>query len=331
MRKRKAVKTHFYWRKKRIILLLLIVAFLLLLPVPIFTVFLFHHVNYSTLEGAPDQKRIHTAEEYKLEVNERTISTADGEYLWCAEVPTTREPRAVVIFLSGLTQPSVTAFYGHAQWLQNKGYISFLLEVRAHGESSGNCLGFGYTEIEDLKAMVRYIKLNQEYKDLPLVVYGVSLGGTIALNGVGEIPEIDGCIAVSPMASLDTQLDLLMKEYHIPKFIRAVEVPILKQVMKLVYGKDAVDQMNPISQIQKAGDKADYLMSSSGDRIITAEITCNLHQGWDDPGVWTRDSGDHFVIQDNDFKNIIYDKDYCDRVITALLKSVQYHKTYVGN
>lgn len=327
--RRKAVKTHYYWRKKRIAWVFIIIAVLLLIPVPILTLFLFQHVNYKNLESTPPLQKLYKAEDYKLVENVQTIGTADGEYLWCSEIKASRQPRAVVIFMAGVKEPSVTAYYGHAAWLQQKGYTSFLLELRAHGESTGDQLGFGYTEVEDVKAMVKYIKSQEEYKNLPLVVFGTSLGGSVAINAAGQIPEVDGCIAVSPMASMETQLDLLMKSWHIPGFIRAVEVPILKQVLKIVYGADAVENMSPEKQIMNVGDRPVLLMASAGDSVIPAENSFVLQRAWDSADVWVRNSEDHFVLWNNDFNGVANDKEYCDRVIAAILKAVQRHKAYV--
>ncbi len=63
----------------------------------------------------------------------------------------TTEDEAVVLFLSGLQEPSVTAFLGHARMLAERGYASLLLEVRAHGESEGDRIALSFHDHRDVR------------------------------------------------------------------------------------------------------------------------------------------------------------------------------------
>ena len=215
---KKGVITDYSWRKKRIILGILIILFILMIPTFLTMIYVYRHVKYLKTRDVdlhPFQA-VYTASDFKLTGIPHTITTEDGETLWCSEVEATN-PKCVVIYLTAMKEPSVTYFYGHAAVMKDLNYASFLLEVRAHGESSGRKLGLGYTEVEDVRALVKYIQGVEQYKDLPIVVHGISLGGTIAINAASEIPEVSGCIAMSPFASPDDQLDLILnsKVHHI--------------------------------------------------------------------------------------------------------------------
>jgi len=73
--------------------------------------------------------------------------------------------------------------------------------MRAHGESEGNMICLGYKEFLDTKAIVQYIKNDSTYRNVPVVVFGLSMGGVTAINSIGEIPEIDGLISLSAYSS----------------------------------------------------------------------------------------------------------------------------------
>ena len=293
--------------------LLAVVLAVLVLPPAILLAVVHRHLDY---RGNIPLKEIHTAEDYGLTETVHTLNTADGETLWCAEVAA-EEPGTAVIFLAGITKPSVTQFYGHAAWLRQRGISSFLLEVRAHGASSGDQIGLGYTETADVEAAVESIRSRPEYRDLPLLIWGVSMGGAIALNAFGQIGEIDGCIAMSPYASFENEIDSQMRRYFVPAPIRAVELWMLEHLLAALYGPAAAE-ITPEQQIQKADGRPVLLIACEKDRVVPVENTRILQAAAPEAEVWIRDSGDHFVVKDNDFAAVTADMAYCQRVLAWL-------------
>lgn len=75
--------------------------------------------------------RTYEASEFNLTSQTRYLTTTDGLSIIAHEVKA-EEPKAVIIFLSGIHNPSVTAFFGHAKMLLAHDYASFLVEMRAH-------------------------------------------------------------------------------------------------------------------------------------------------------------------------------------------------------
>jgi flagellar biosynthesis/type III secretory pathway M-ring protein FliF/YscJ len=63
-----------------------------------------------------------------LEPERRSLTTEDGLALAAFAVHVDA-PKAVILFLSGTHNPSVTAFFGHAAWLAGHGYASLLVEM----------------------------------------------------------------------------------------------------------------------------------------------------------------------------------------------------------
>lgn len=276
-----------------------------------------NHVDY---RGNTALKEIHTAADYGLTAAEHSLQTADGEKLWCAEVAA-EETEAVVIFLAGITKPSVTQFYGHAAWLREYGVSSFLLEVRAHGRSSGERIGLGYTETADVRAAVEYIKNCPQYAGRPIVVWGVSMGGAIALNAFGQIPEIDGCIAMSPYASFPMEIESQMERYHIPAPIRRAELWLLERILPRLYGEAAAEVCVPEIQIQNAGERPVFLIACEEDKVVPVGNAYHLKGENPAADLWIRGSNDHFVVNDSDFSVVEEDAEYCERVLSWLEKT----------
>ena len=311
---KKGVIRGYSWRIKRIILWILTILFILMIPAIVTMLFVFRHIKYLKVEDDlhPFQA-VYSSDKVKIGSQIHSIDTEDGETLWCSEVPVLN-PKCVIIYLGAMKEPSVTYFYGHAAMMKELDYASFLLEVRAHGESTGRKLGLGFTEVEDVRALVKYIKSQNQYKDLPIVVHGVSLGGTIAINCVAQIPEVDGCIAMSPFASPDDQLDLILKQHYIPEFLRAAQRPFTHQAFRWLYGKETADEVTPVQSIQKAGKKPILIISAQYDEEISIENTYILQKLSSNAEFWIRPTGDHYVIQGNDFLNVAKDKEYCNYI-----------------
>lgn len=311
---KKGVITDYSWRKKRIILYILILLFILMIPAIIVLLYISRHIYYKNVNDPryPYQD-IYKPEKFKLTSIERTLTTNDGEQLWCAEVQT-KDPKGVIIYLGAMKEPSVTYFYGHAALMKDNGFASFLLEVRAHGQSSGRKLGLGYLEVEDVRTLVEFIKSREEYQKLPIILHGVSLGGTIAINATAQLPEVSGCIAMSPFASVDDQLDLILKSYHIPGFLRKAQRPFTHQALRWYYGKENADEHNPINVVQTMTDKPVLVIAAKGDESISVENSYRMQEGAVNTEFWFRDSSDHYVIKDNDFVKVAEDKEYCNYI-----------------
>lgn len=73
------------------------------------------HINF---------KKTYSASEFGIESNDIKLTTSDGLKIAAYEV-FQPSPKAVVIFLSGIENPSVTAFFGHAAMLKKMGMPLF--------------------------------------------------------------------------------------------------------------------------------------------------------------------------------------------------------------
>lgn len=314
LEKKASISHHFSWKKVFVVLIVILMIFVVIPPIAL-TIFVHRHVDY---RGKETQRYplqgIYNASDYELEEKVHTFDTTDGETLWCSEIQADA-PKGVVIYLTGIMQPSITYFYSHAAWMQQNGYASFLLEVRSHGNSTGKLIGLGYTEVADVQAIVEYIKGCKKYANLPIVIQGASMGGAIAINAFGQIPEIDACIAMSPYTSFETQLDLLLEQMKIPKIIRQIEAPILRQALKWNYGSDTVEMLSPYNQIQNAEGRPVLLIACTGDTSVPVENTRILQQGYPDSEVWIRDSWEHFIVKNCNFSKVVEDTEYCSRIL----------------
>lgn len=201
---------------------------------------------------------------YGIDAVSIELITDDNLGLEAWEV-TAEQPRAEIIFLSGIQNPSVTFYFPHAKWLQSEGYSSILLEMRAHGGSEGDEIALGMKEYLDVKAAVDYIK--KKDKNLPVIVFGVSMGGATAINSFGEIPELDGLISLSAYANWPDAFCYNMELMGIPEPIPTIEKHFVWLYMGVTYGFDCL-RVNPLNEIEKHKGRPALLMHSTQDREV---------------------------------------------------------------
>lgn len=259
-------------------------------------------------------KRTWTAEEYGLASKKLALTTDDNLKIAAYEV-SKEKPKAVVIFISGIHNPSVTAYYGHAKMLYDQGYASVLIELRAHGESEGEGICLGFKEYLDTRAVVDYIKSEAKYENTPIVVYGVSMGGATAINSIGEIPEIDGLVSLSAYSAWEDVFCDAMVNMGAPKWLAAVEKPFVKLYTTFKYGLDSF-AVSPKDEIRKLGSRPALLIHSTGDTEIPYTSFERLSRNA--PGhvqTWTREGNLHLILEGDDFLHPQKDVEYSKRIL----------------
>ena len=93
-----------------------------------------------------------------------------------------------------------------AAGLHAGGFNLLLFDFRGHGSSAGRVTSFGWLEQRDLEGALAYLGRQAEVPAAPYGIYGISMGGTVALM-VAARDERVGAVAVdSPYPNLDESL-----------------------------------------------------------------------------------------------------------------------------
>lgn len=292
-----------------IILAVLFIVFFSAIPPIIMKDMIRLHVNVR--EISPEQ--------FDLKAEEVQLTTEDGFRLVSWEVKA-ENPRGIVVFLSGIHNPSVTAFFGHARMMADNGFSSLLIEMRSHGRSEGNKIYVGTREYLDTKAGVEYILTQPAYKDLPIVVFGVSMGGATAINSIGEIPDIDGLISVSAFSSWEDAFCDNMTNMGIPPVITKIQKPFVRLYMGIEYGFDSL-KINPLNEVKKLNGRPALLMHSTRDSQVPYSSFERLKEAA--PGqfeTFVREGDYHFLCRDESFDEPWTDDEYAEAIISFLGK-----------
>lgn len=299
--------------------MLTILIFILIISVGIFAI-MPPYITGGTVNTHISFSKYYSPEDYGITSRELTLKTSDGFNIAAHEV-SVEKPKGVVIFISGIQNPSVTVFYDHSRLLKEHGYASILYEMRAHGKSDGNLICLGFKEYLDTQAIVDYIKSNPVYKDVPIVVEGLSMGGVTAINSIGRIKEIDGLISISAYSSWEDAFIDNMAGMGAPKFFCIIEKPFVKLYLGFKYGFD-VYNINPKNEIKNLGSRPALIMHTKGDsQIPYKSFERILANAPDHVETWTREGDFHFFVKDNMLDNLKTDPEYSDRIIDFLDKN----------
>lgn len=295
--------------------LILLAAFFVLTGSLVILAFLPYLATGAVINRHVEFEMIYEPQEWGLEAKLLSLVTEDGYQLAAWELEAV-EPKAVVVFLGGLQDPPVSAFWGHARVLAEHGYSSLLIELRSHGESSGEQVYLGYLEHLDIRAGIDYLK--GHLGDVRLVAFGADLGGVAAINAAALYSELDGVISIGAFSSWP---DLFRDNLYFsgtPLLLALLEKPFVQLYTLEKFGWEN-RVLYPQRQIANMGAKPALLMHSQDDPLVSVLNLerIMLHVG---PGTnveaWIREGDEHLVA--TDCLHPENDPEYLERVLTFL-------------
>ena len=146
------------------------------------------------------------------------ITSNDGLRLHALYLAAQKPVGRTVLFHHGFTSHAIDNG-NHAKFFHDLGYEVILLDLRAHGESEGDYVGFGILDRFDTLEWVRYVK-DRFGENQTIVLHGTSMGAATVLMALGmeEIQKsvsavIADCAFTSPAAIFS---HVMKKDYHVP-------------------------------------------------------------------------------------------------------------------
>jgi len=135
-------------------------------------------------------------------------------------------PRGTVLIIHG-TWDSKARFFGLGERLAEAGFNVILPDLRAHGRSTGEHTTYGALEKHDMKKVVDAVAGAGRLVE-PLYVFGVSMGGAIAVRYAAIDPRCRGVLSVAPYkdarAVVRRLVPLMSKAKYDAVWARAAEI-----------------------------------------------------------------------------------------------------------
>ena len=191
------------------------------------------------------------------------LRTTDGLRLAAWFVPHP-QAKGVVVFCHGFTgNRSEMLYYLH--FLHQAGYAGLLFDFRAHGWSGGNRVTFGHREPEDLRTAIDWVKGREDLCDLPLAVFGESMGGAVSLLVAGEDTRIEAVVADSPYSRFDTAIDGRLRHLFGNRVGLAIK-PMVRGYGEFLLGVRSAS-IAPIEQAIKIAPRPVLLIQGTNDYL----------------------------------------------------------------
>ena len=154
-------------------------------------------------------------------IEEIDITARDGIRLRGYFLPSEEPTDRLVIGLHGYTSEGLGSFASHARFFHDQGFDVLILDLRAHGKSEGDYIGFGVLDRFDCLDWISYVEKRFDSQKR-ILLHGTSMGAATALMTLGfeELPDsvkgvVSDCAYTSPY---DVFSHILKRDYHLPPF-----------------------------------------------------------------------------------------------------------------
>ena len=109
--------------------------------------------------------------------------------------------------------------------LAQAGYRVILVDVRGHGESTGQTVSYGKWETDDLKAMLDYLT-SRRWCERELGVLGVGYGACLALQWAARDSRVGTVVAIAPYNRVDQVLERMAQQEKAPVSAEALHAAL---------------------------------------------------------------------------------------------------------
>jgi uncharacterized protein len=161
-----------------------------------------------------------------------------------------KKPKAIIVFCHGNGQNRSAHIVG-LYWLVREGYDLLAFDYPGYADSDGNPTP--ENTVESAKAAIRWAHTKEP--NLPLIVYGQSLGGAVAMKAVFELKdEIKPALVVadSTFLSYEAAARSLLANHWITWLIQPLPYLVLSD--KYAPGADIAKINSPLLVIHSMGD-----------------------------------------------------------------------------
>lgn len=208
-------------------------------------------------------------------------------------VPAKTKTNCTILVLHGWGANRSDAFPA-TTFLAQKYNLAYF-DFRNHGRSGGNRTSLTCLEIKDFLAVVKFLRKEKKELCENIGVFGFSMGGSVAISGSVEMPEIKAVIAESPFSSYNETVARFAKIFYgIPKFM--VPPTLWFTRMRLSFDPE---KCSPIYHISKIAPRPIFIIQGGGDiRMPVAEGEALYHAAKEPKEIWVVPGADHGAIQE---------------------------------
>ncbi|MCO5143045.1 MAG: alpha/beta hydrolase [Oligoflexia bacterium] len=249
----------------------------------------------SNLLYYPSRQLFHPPEKYGLNPEEIFFTSKNGNKLfgWYFKSQVTNSPKAVVVFYHGNAE-NISTHYLNMAWISKYPYDFFIFDYQGYGRSEGD--PSPEKTIQDGEAALSLI--HKKNPQLPMVVYGQSLGGAIALRNSIDLKK-------------EYPIALVVADSTFLSYKKAAQRTLARSIFTWPFQWLAYIAMSdtyaPNNEVNKISPIPLLVIHGDRDQIIDYDLGEQVYKTAEEPKeFWSIRGGGHtdiFSIQSDEYKS----------------------------
>ena len=153
------------------------------------------HVAKKVLHPVSKRKALDAwPDQFGLPYENVTFKTQDNVQLkgWFITSPEVSDKTIILMHGWGMNRSDILK---NTYFLRDLGFNLFYFDFRALGESGGKTSSIGYLELKDVSAAISFLKQTRPQFCAKIGLYGLSMGGMVAICETAHNPEIACVVA----------------------------------------------------------------------------------------------------------------------------------------
>lgn len=196
------------------------------------------------------------------------------------------EQKGAVLLVHGIRSDR-RSMLGRARLLSGNGYSVLMIDLQAHGESTGARVSFGYREADSVVAAIKHSR--DLWPDKKLAVIGSSLGGAAAIFAAAR-QRADAYVLEAVYSSLQDATENRLK-IRLGR-VGATLAPLLLWQTPLQLGFHA-DELSAVERVGDLNAPALFIAGENDDRTTLANSQALFSRAGDPKELWVVPNARH--------------------------------------
>lgn len=237
------------------------------------------------------------------------ILSHDGLKLKAKFLKSNQDTNKVLIAVHGYRSYNLREYAYYIKFYHDLGFNILLPDNRAHGESEGTYIGFGWLDRLDCIQWI-YTMKNKFNQDLQIVLHGISMGGATVLMASGEdLPQDVKCIISDcGFTSLLEQFEYQLKDSKIPSSLLLPTATLLSK-KRIGY---SFKEASTINQVKKSKIPTLFIHGDQ-DTFVPTYMVYDLYN------VCSAEKDLLIIEGAKHAQSYIVDKDLCEKTIIEFM------------
>lgn len=195
------------------------------------------------------------------------ITAPDGQVLHALYLPAQGTPRATILFLHGNAE-NLTSHIHIVRWLPTEGYSVLGLDYRGFGRSPGTATVDAIHR--DAEAALQWLTQRNVDHPTPVIVYGQSLGGSVAIQVAATSTTRDDVVAVIADSAFSSYRGIAREKLSQLWLTWPLQWPLSLLISNRQAAIDVVDDVSPIPLLLIHGENDVVVPASHSERLYAA-------------------------------------------------------------